>query len=908
MTIKWNTPAGQISELIERIRPVDLYVEALSTDNLPIEFSIISGNLPRGLSIGETIKVGSAYRVYIVGSPVEVRKITSSRFVIRANDGIDLEDRTFSINVVGYDAPEWITDEGFLPVGINGTEYVLDNTFLNIQLEAYDTDAIAGDTLTYFLVPNAGQLPPGISLTESGLISGIVDPIMALEFNDDIDGFDVWNFDLIPFDFVQGYGYDDDPKRLSRIYSFVVGVTDGVNIVNRLFKIFVVTDEFLKNNQVIDPSDLDYRRPIWITPQDLGRYRANNYITIFLEVYDPASLKGVMGYHLLPTNHELEVTIITPTDAGINIVDISSPNAPSIGQYVELEIPYRIIDVDLLGTNQYRLTLNAPLNYNLEDNQKIYVGSLSQVPPNLSIDSLTGKLAGISPYQARVSKTYDFTVMAVNFPINELQSFNFKGLWMPGITYVANDIVFYNGSAYFYNAEATDPSITNTDSWTRLTSLTNRTFNLTMVGEIESAIEWITDSDLGSIRSNQSSMISLEAVNLLNGGNIVYKLISGELPPGLSLISSGDIIGKVIEKPVDILYRGYWVSEREYQINDVVEYEGLYYIAIDVNSSSTFDELFWQEFDLDAAQQGMTGFNNVSFDSNNTTFDHTYTFTVVAKDTINFSEVTRTFTLNVEIPTTASYCDLYVKGFLSKDRRILWSNFISDSTIFQYDDIYRYGDKNFGVQNELKVLIFAGIENVDAVKYIQSMSRNHYRKRLLFGDIKSAKAKDPVTQETLYEVVYIDIVDEYEKNGRSISQVIELSDTIESKVLVSYNAVTVDSDIPFVSDSDHQRIFPNSIKNMRKRMNLAGDRDRTFLPLWMRSIQDVGRYEPGYTKALILCYTKPERAAITISRIKASGFDFKTLDFVADRYLIDMPEGENGDKYLAFPQRGEKRP
>jgi hypothetical protein len=171
-----------------------------------------------------------------------------------------------------------------------------------------------------------------------------------------------------------------------------------------------------------------------------------------------------------------------------------------------------------------------------------------------------------------------------------------------------------------------------------------------------------------------------------------------------------------------------------------------------------------------------------------------------------------------------------------------------------------------------------------------------------------AKAKDPETQETIYEVIYVDIIDEYEKNDISISQTIELSDKIESKVLISYDSIKVDSDIPFVSDSDHQRIFPNSIKNMRSRIRDIGDRDRELLPLWMRSIQDRASYETGYVKALPLCFAKPGSSDAVMARIRASGFDFKSIDFVADRYIIDILDGEIEDKYLAFPQTGEKLP
>jgi hypothetical protein len=239
--------------------------------------------------------------------------------------------------------------------------------------------------------------------------------------------------------------------------------------------------------------------------------------------------------------------------------------------------------------------------------------------------------------------------------------------------------------------------------------------------------------------------------------------------------------------------------------------------------------------------------------------------------------------------------------------------------IFNPDDLYRYGDPNFAAQTSLRMLVYAGIESVEAVRYVQAMSRNHYQKRMLFGNVNTAIAFDPETQRPIYEVVYVDMIDQFEKNGVSISNTLELRDKINSPVLVSYDAIKVDSDIPFVSDKDHQRVFPNSIKNMRNRIKGTtvqendltirnADRDREYLPLWMRSIQPDKFFESGFVKALVLCYAKPGRAETIVSRIKASNFNFKSIDFVADRYLIDILDGEIQDKYLAFPQRGEKLP
>ena len=304
----------------------------------------------------------------------------------------------------------------------------------------------------------------------------------------------------------------------------------------------------------------------------------------------------------------------------------------------------------------------------------------------------------------------------------------------------------------------------------------------------------------------------------------------------------------------------------------------------------------------------VTDDNLTIFDGGNTTFDREFKFVVRAGDYSGLSQIEKEFTILVEDINNKTFSNIYVKALMEKSKRLDWFNFITNVQIFSPSDLYRYGDINFSVQTDLKILIYAGIESVEAVKYVQAVSRNHNNKRIKFGDVKIAKAKNPDTQETIYEVIYVDVVDEYEYQGKNISEVVNLKDDIQSKVLVSYDAIKVDSDIPFVSDSDHQRVFPNSVRNMRNRIKDIGDRDRGFLPLWMRSIQDQASYELGYTKALVLCYCKPNRSAFVLSKIKAANFDFKSLDFVADRYIIDIIDGEIQDKYLAFPQRGEKLP
>jgi hypothetical protein len=138
MAITWVTPAGSLGIIVERNT---LEIPVVATSNRPsITYSVIAGRLPRGLRLVNNV---------ISGSPVEVRQFTENRFVIRANDGVDIEDRTFSLSVDGSDLPYWLTQEGFLKVGSNNAYFVLDNSYVEFQLEADDTDVNAGDVLEY---------------------------------------------------------------------------------------------------------------------------------------------------------------------------------------------------------------------------------------------------------------------------------------------------------------------------------------------------------------------------------------------------------------------------------------------------------------------------------------------------------------------------------------------------------------------------------------------------------------------------------------------------------------------------------------------------------------------------------------------------------------------------------------
>ena len=75
------------------------------------------------------------------------------------------------------------------------------------------------------------------------------------------------------------------------------------------------------------------------------------------------------------------------------------------------------------------------------------------------------------------------------------------------------------------------------------------------------------------------------------------------------------------------------------------------------------------------------------------------------------------------------------------------------------------------------------------------------------------------------------------------------------------------------------------------------------MPNWMRTIQSSYGAPIGFVKAIPICYTLPGMSGIIVKRINLTGFDFKQLDFVADRILLSSTIDHPDTKYLLFPNR-----
>jgi len=1112
---------------------------------------LISGELPRGTRLEGT---------QIVGTALEVSIETLSTFVLRARLEDRVEDRTYRIVTVGADAPEWLTNEGLLPVGPNGLLFVLDSAVIDFQLSAIDRDLPAGDELEFFIAEGDGELPPGITISRDGKISGITDPLLSIDQRFRSGGYDEIPYDALPYDF----GLRDDElditvqplKKLNRYYPFVVTVTDGVTFSRREFNIYVVGDDFLRSDNtvmkiatgVFTADNTFVRTPIWLTPSDLGAKRANNFVTLYLEVVDNPSLAGVLSYTLDELNDDGTVSELPP---GMNLDSESGfvlgrvPYQPAISENYKFTVRatryaarpglatvfanffedtllgnssfkifkidltgledgindllelkdqdivignrlYRIINVDDSNPNfdtvfldqtlvpeiplilsrtaglnqdhifvsrlnesqtekyqgrvlkfsdseQYRITDIVPyLEYeidqlniqnspilpaksprDLEASENYFIGDYVKftsaaggddriyicvephtVQPLLGQDDIPISINGVVQINFESSK-WSFVAdsleqMSTQDKIsatNQSLESEFSGpvyiqiikqnQWRIRLPSNSRSRLISNIRDFFVSSEDSaqirvtvlrdneqrfqlDRNLTRTiqqgnnigialfarDGFSKtVTTLIeddvsvpskSKTFEIKIIGEIDTSIQWITDPNLGKINANFPSTIKVEAEADIPDTTLIYKIVKGRLPAGMRFSVTGEIIGAA-------------------------------------NQFADEDTL------------GLTTFDNrqVTWDGRfpgDTTFDRRFTFTVRAQDRFNSVAVDREFFIDIEDLDDTVYTDIFMKPLLKPEQRQIFSSFISDSSIFDPTKIYRLNDERFGLQTELKMLVFAGVEAKTIDNFVAAAAKNHKRKRYMLGNFKTAIAKEPGSNDIVYEVVYIEVIDpaasktgdtrqvfdiktenkitadsiqyaaidDVTKKGLGYSQIpvftrkfvrfmiaennrviietrqsgkvlntdqddfdikirdsstinfkLDLADSEPERLRPIANTIKADSNAVKVSNSKDQTRYISSIPNMRKEIRNIGKIERNFLPLWMRTPQE-DLSEVSYVTAIPVCYCNPGTSKDILLNIQNANIDLTQINFDIDRYIVERSEGINQQQIILF--------
>lgn len=945
-TLKSGSSLGELQERVSLNQALPTY--PLVGDLAGVTFTVISGKLPDGLRIIEN---------NIKGTPFEVNVRTEFRFVIRARLDNEISDRTFYMYVEGPDEPVWVTPGGELSINPNGQAFVLDNTYIEFNLTAIDQDIKAGDTLDFFIQDGDGQLPPGLLLSASGIISGKIDPILALDISAGNGYFDTNLFDSNPFDFgvtprtgLDTFLYDSvvfdfidlvkAPRKLNRRYEFYVSVTDGTSVVKRKFNIYVVGDDFLRaDNTILQVGDGTFtadatylRGAFWLSGSNLGIKRANNYVTILLDAFDANPALSPLVFELADFNPDNTPSLLPE---GLFL----DPNNGEIFGFV----PYQPAI-----TRDYKFTVNA-IKYDAtgytEAEVAVVVGVNASYGQNyLMVNPLTdsdvalilNEYLRIGSYQYKVisytSQTIvggDYALLRLDVPLK---------IDVPARDSAGNPTVF------------TKQFIESTVQYN--TNVAPKTFDIKVLGEVDSVIKFITTEDLGSIRANFTSTLSVIAETSVPRAVLSYQLLTtnsdgtlSKLPPGLALNSRGEIIGSVPQFSINgapglTLFDNAsktWTLSTAFEVGTVVNYGGRRFICKQNHTSTNINRPdvnvnIWAEL-----------FTATTFDGATQSYDRSYRFSVLASDQFNYSAIIGEFRLVIEESTDRLYSNIYARPYQKIDKRNYFGNFINDASIFTPERIYRLNDPSFGVQTDLRMLIYAGIETRSITEYVPFLNRNIKRKRFKMGEIGRAIAKEQGSNDILYEVVYIQVLDEYEVGKKSTALKIKLPVNRNSVALVNQarnsaaqgdlstpenqarllndepdrfrpvkDPYTADNSAVYVSGRDQEYAYPSSLINIRTNLrnlsingedgnpNRAISIENEFLPIWMKTSQDSQSPATGFINAIPLCYCKPGQGQYVLDNVKNSGFDFGLIDYEIDRFLIDSTLGNSTEQFLKF--------
>jgi hypothetical protein len=249
-----------------------------------VYFSIQAGALPSGIQISDNgLIIGVPKAVAsIQGVPTQVAEDVTSKFTVRGYTktrlGVldRLSDRTFSLTVTGQDAPEWVTPAGQLAQEYDGQQIT------PIQVEYTDVDPYE----TVVVTLKAGSLPPGLSISLDGVISGFITPLSPVDatagFSRDGQGYSAY-----PFDF--------STRSVNTNYEFVLELSDGKSSNLRTFSIYVYskdsmtadTTEITADNTFVTADVSPTRIPFISTPAagSIGVIRSDNfYATQFVGI------------------------------------------------------------------------------------------------------------------------------------------------------------------------------------------------------------------------------------------------------------------------------------------------------------------------------------------------------------------------------------------------------------------------------------------------------------------------------------------------------------------------------------------------------------------------------------------------------------------------------------------------
>lgn len=803
----WITKPGTLGTLPNG----EFYQLPLETSQ-PATFSFISGQLPPGLQV---VKAGYLQGVPTLLNSIAVDTAESFRFTIRAtNSSGHVRDQAFSLSVTNVYGP-------VIEPAVTYLGSFFDGTYYSQQLQVNELNPNVSITWS-----NIGSLPPGITLSSTGLLSGYIQPIQLVgsfgpagyDGRVDASGIvDAGNLTVGLTYTIQTLG-NTDFTRIGSAQNNIGTVFTANSIARGTTGTASFTTTLIEQDQEYDMDG--------IQPYDFNQVNQSVSYSFSIRAYDGANF-DLQNYiinvasrnNFTADNGTITVdnSFLTVDSGNIYIPVILNANVSTLptgraGSFYAFKfdghdfqndtITYSLVDG--IGTFDALVTLydngfdfggtgtngSAIEDKNDVDINRGGVGFDSFNPgnvaisnlPGLSLDSATGWIYGQINTQAEAYKTYGFGVQ-----VKKIR----------------------DGQPYYSNPDFV---------------------SLPVLGDVNNVINWITPANLGTINNGSVSELSVKAVSL-TGKDLVYSLLDQagvkvRLPQGLELLPSGDISGRV--------------SFEAFSVDDYA----------------------------------------TTFDNSQLTIDRNYTFTVQVATSDGSASSTKQFTLTLDIIDIEPYDNLYLKAMPAFDQRQIYNSVITNTEIFVPSLIYRPTDPWFGVQKDISLLFLPGLTPSELATYANAIVHNHYTKTYNFGDIKTAVVLDE-NYEVKYEVIYIDVIDPALNNkGNGPSVEINLNNVIANPYID-------------INGNEYKTVYPNTSQDMIDQLvEGVGYYDQSSLPPWMTSNQlgtgSVAFNTPlGYTRAVVLAYTKPGASNLISYRLRNSGINFNNIEFTVDRYLLD---------------------
>jgi hypothetical protein len=868
---QWITPAGSLGVIPEGIF-YQQNLQAVDPDSGDIFYIVIAGELPAGIQLntnGQIVGIPSAI-ARLQGVPLPVSEDVFSKFTVRAYTNTTpprIADRTFTLTVSGDDPPEFITPPGSL-----GIYY--DSDFVNIQIEYTNNDL--ADVVSVKLV--SGELPGGVRINDTGLISGYIQPAANI---DRLPGYDFTPIYTEPYDFIV--------SAVSKNYQFTLEVTDGKSSNLRTFEFFVYDRASLTadnttifgSSTVVTADETTERKPFLINalPSNLGTIRGDNYYSYqFIgNDYDTPNLRYAIGVNQgvgLPPGLELDpgsgwLYGYVP-DQGITEVDYSFNIVVYEADFVGSPV---LCTATEFGTN--RITCDSTESLGVGQ-PLIFTGT--------GFGGINAGPTTIYYVQSIVSLT--------QFTVTDRLGSSAKTLTTSSGTMSANLVV----------ASIPYP------------------FSLNISGAIDAEVTWLSPENLGSIDNGSVSLFKVEAVNR-GGRDLTYRLRDGafnELPQGLKLLPTGEISGRVSFNTFSIDLgrttfdqRTTWDSRFTFTVNAYAEDTNQTVFDVSgvrvIDGGSGFSEITPPVIDFSSpvgASAATAQAGTVTVESGSITAVEVlnpgagYLIPATVTVTEGFGgsganleaimrptgvrdvvSVFKTFTITVTRANNKPYQNLAVQAMPPENDRVLINQLLNDDDIFVPEFIFRPTDPYFGKAQSVIYEHAFGLDPESIDLYVESLYKNHYWKNLVLGSIETAQAVDNLGN-VIYEVVYSRVVDNLVNDrGESVSKIVNLPYAITN---------------PFTSELTTQ-VYPNSLVNMRDQVIDVVGQQSVKLPLWMTSRQSDGRVL-GFTPAWVLCYTKPERSRQIAYYLNTQfGQQLNLIDFKVDRYILDRELSRNWD-------------